>query len=141
SASTTLLNVIGLARFDRFSPRLDCARKIVRMNNVGPGPVLQLLSCLAEILQNLTVEVLDLAGCSRRMHEPWNVVDDLPPGEFLGTQGFLPSLAILDVDIRSVPFDDFPRFVPQRAGAKQEPAICAVEAAKARFDFSGFSTA
>ena len=60
---------------------------------------------------------------THRSHEPGNVVDDLPPGQFPRTQGLLSPLAILDVHIGSVPFEDLARFVPQRVGAKQEPAI------------------
>src|SRR5215472_3305957 len=50
------------------------------------------------------------------------------------------SFTVLDIDIDSIPLDDFPRFVSQRVGAKQEPAIGAVETAKARFDLSGFAS-
>ena len=132
SASATVLNLIDLPRFDRLFARLDYARKVIRMNGIDEGPVLQLLICFAEILQGLAVEKLHLAHCARRSHEPGNVVDDLPPGQFPRTQGFLSPLAILDIYTGSVPFDDVARFIPQWIGAKQEPSIGTVETANTR---------
>src|SRR5262249_32833262 len=41
-------------------------------------------------------------------------------------------LAILDIYIGSIPFDDFPGFVSQWIGANKEPSICTVETASAR---------
>src|SRR6185312_1977010 len=54
-------------------------------------------------------------------------------------QGLFSPPAILDIQIGSVPFDDIPRFVSQRVRAKQEPAICTVETANARFGLAWFS--
>src|SRR6516165_3433939 len=81
SASSAMLSFIVLARLDRLSPRPDYARKVVRMNNVVAAPVFQLLLCLAEILLGLAVVKFHLAHCTRRMHVPGNIVDDLQPGE------------------------------------------------------------
>src|SRR5262249_49795272 len=61
------------------------------------------------------------------------VIDDLAPGEFSGTQGFLSPLAILNVDTGSVPFKDVARFIPQWIGANQEPSIGSVESTNASF--------
>src|SRR5215831_18775255 len=117
SATAAVLNPIDLPRLDRLFARLNYARKVIWMNRTDKGPVLQLLSSLAEILQGLAVEKLHIATRSGRSNEPRNVIDDLPPGEFARAQGFLSPLAIFDIEIGSVPFDDFSRFVPQRAGA------------------------
>src|SRR6516225_9901073 len=131
-ASKTGLDVKGLARFDRLCPSLDYARKILRMNHTDASPVLQLLICFAEILQFRAVEKRRLARCPD-IHKPGNIVDNLPPGQFAGPQGFLSALAILDLGTGSVPFDDLLRFVSQWIGAKQEPAICTVKASHSRF--------
>src|SRR5215469_10133723 len=131
-ASKTGLDVKDLARFDRRCPSLDYARKILRMNDTDAGPVLHLLICLAEILQFRAVEKRRLARCPH-IHEPGNIVDNLPPGQFARPQGFLSALAVLDIGTGSVPFDDLPGFVSQWIGAKQEPAICPVKASHARF--------
>ena len=117
-APTTVLNRIDLARFDGLCQSLNHAGKVIRMNGIDEGPVLQILICLAEILQDLAIEELDLARCAQRSYEPRNVVDDLPPGHFPRAQAFLSPLAILDIQIDSVPFDDFPRFVSQWVRAK-----------------------
>src|SRR5262249_690258 len=108
STPATVLNVIDLPRFDGLHTGLDYPRKIIRMNGIDEGPVLQLPMCFAEILQGLAVQKLHLAHCTRGSHKPGNVVDDLPPGQFPRTQGLLSPLAILDIHMGSVPFDDFP---------------------------------
>src|SRR5215475_6212907 len=103
------------------------------MNRTNEGPVLQLLSCLAEILQGLAVKKLDLAHCTRRSHEPGNVVDDLPPGEFSLSNRILSSLAILNVYTGSVPFEDVARSIPQWIATNQEPSIYSVESSNPGF--------
>ena len=62
------------------------------MNGIDQSLVLQLFTGFAEILESLLVEKLHFAHCARRIHEPRNVVDDLPPGEFSLMQAFLDSL-------------------------------------------------
>src|ERR1044071_1355982 len=131
-----MLDIIDLPRLDRFRTRLDHAWKIIGMNGAYQRPVPQLLVCLSEILQSLTVEKLDVAPRRHRYHEAGNTIDDLLPGPFPGTQILLSPLAVLDVQIGAIPFDDLPRFVPQRAGAKQEPSIGAVEPAQSRLGLS-----
>src|SRR5215471_15905894 len=103
------------------------------MNGIDQSPVLQFLICPTEILQSLPVQKLHLAHCTRRCHEPRNVVDDLTPGEFSCTQDLLPPLAILDVCAGSVPFKNVARFIPQWISANQEPSIGSVESANASF--------
>src|SRR6516164_4678428 len=102
------------------------------MNRTDEGPVLQLLSCLTEILQGLTVQKLHFAHCAHRRHEPGNVVDNLAPRQFPRMQGLLYSLAILDVYAGSVPFEDVAPFILQWIAANQEPSIGTVETANPR---------
>src|SRR5580658_6858340 len=52
---------VRLPGFDRALPRIDHARKVFRMDSVASAPILQFLSRLAEIFQNLPVEEFDLA--------------------------------------------------------------------------------
>jgi hypothetical protein len=84
---------------------LDDAWKVIRMNDIGQCPVFQVLSCLAEILQSLTVEKLDLTLRAHRRDQPGDVIDDLSPGQFPRLQDFLCPLPVLDVKICSVPPD------------------------------------
>src|SRR5258706_78433 len=60
---------------ERFQ-RVDLARKVIRMDGVAGGPILQFLSRLAEIFQDLAVEKLDLACRTQGTHKPRNSVDD-----------------------------------------------------------------
>src|SRR4029450_10297835 len=78
-ASATMFNLVDLSRLDRLFARLDYARKVIRMNGIDQGPVLQLFTRFAEILEGLLVEKFHFAHCSCRRHKPGNVVDDLPP--------------------------------------------------------------
>src|SRR6516162_10469041 len=103
------------------------------MNRTDEGPVLQLLSCLTEILQGLTVQKLHFAHCAHRRHEPGNIVDNLAPRQFPRMQGLLYPLAILDVYAGSVPFEDVAPFILQWITANQEPSIGTVETANPRF--------
>src|SRR5262249_14682359 len=135
-ASATVLDFIDLACFERLYPCLNHAGEIVRMNDVDKGPVLQLLVGFAEVLQRLAVEELGITPRRRRYHEPRHITDDLAPGQFLCPQALPSTLAILNIQVHAVPFDDSPRFVPQWAGAKQEPAIGAIETAQARLGLS-----
>src|SRR5262249_12337660 len=113
SAAATVLNLIDLPRLDRFFACLNYARKVIWMNRTDEGPILQLLTCSTEIPKSLAVQELHFAHCTRRRHEPWDVVDDLPPREFSRAQGFLAPLTVFDVYTGSVPFQDLARFIPQ----------------------------
>src|SRR2546425_871455 len=63
-------------------PRIDHARKVIRMEGIAGSPILQFLSRLAEIFQNLAVEKLDLAFRTQGTYESRNTVDD-PAKAFL----------------------------------------------------------
>src|SRR5262249_6279673 len=128
-ATAAVLNLIDLSRFDRFFARLNYSWKVITVNRVDQSPVLQLFIGLTEIFQGLSVEKFDFAQSARCGHKPRNIVDDLPPGEFSRTQGFLSPLAILNVYTGSVKFEDVARFIPQRVGANEEPSIGTVETA------------
>src|ERR1700757_488579 len=75
-----VLNLVDPALFDRLDASLDYARKVIRMNGISQGPVLQLLICLTEILEGLAVQKLHFAHCAHGRHHPRDVIDDLPPG-------------------------------------------------------------
>jgi len=46
------------------------------MDNIAGGPILQFLHRFAEILQDLTIDKLDLARSTQSTHKPRNRVDD-----------------------------------------------------------------
>src|SRR6266446_4503519 len=75
---STLTKVIRirLPGFDRVPPRVEQARKVIRMNGVAGGPILQFLSRLAEIFQDLAVEKFHLACRTHGTYKPRNGVDD-----------------------------------------------------------------
>src|SRR5215467_1435408 len=131
--AAAVFNLVDLPRLDRLFAHLNYARKVIWMNRTDEGPVLQLLICLAEILQGLAVQKLHFAHCTSGCHEPRNVVDDLLPRKFSRPQGFLPSLAILDINTGSVPFEDVARLILQWIGANQEPSIGTIESANPSF--------
>src|SRR5262249_12680627 len=108
-------------------------RKVIRMNDSDQGPVLQVLTRLAEILQGLLVEKLNFAVGAHGGHESGNVVDNLSPGDLARAQSLLPPLAVLDIEIGSMPSGDLPRLVAQRVRANQEPPIDAIITAHACF--------
>jgi hypothetical protein len=56
----TVLKIVGLASFDRTSPSGNYTRKIIWVNGVRRAPLLQLLKRSAEVIQDLSVNVLDL---------------------------------------------------------------------------------
>src|SRR6266478_3044896 len=72
----TELENIRLSGLDRAPPRVDHAREVIRMDGVAGGPILQVLSRLAKIFQELAVEEFDLARGTQGTHEPRNAVDD-----------------------------------------------------------------
>src|SRR5262249_35154191 len=121
--SIPLLNIVGLARFYRLSPCLDDSGKVVRVNDIDARPVFQFLPRLAEIFHHLLIKKLHLACCTRRMYEPRDVVNDLPPRKFAGLQSFLSTLPILDINIGSVPLEDVARFILQWIAANKEPSV------------------
>src|SRR5581483_4809044 len=89
-----------------------------------------------EILQGLMIEELHLAHRSHGRDKPGNVVDDLAPREFPRMQSFLPPLAVVDVEIGSIPFHDLAGLVAKRINAEQMPAVGTVETTNPRFGFA-----
>src|SRR5260370_137052 len=75
-STATSLHITRPPSFDRVPIGVGQARKVIRMEGVARGPILQFLSGLAEILQDLTVEKFDLARCVPCTHKPGNAVDD-----------------------------------------------------------------
>src|SRR5215469_273284 len=105
-ASKAGLDVTDLASFERLRPSLPYAGNILRMIDIGAAPVFQLLTCFAEILQFRAVEKLSRARWPMGIHQPGNIVDNLPPGQLPRSQGCLCLLSILNVNICSVPSDN-----------------------------------
>ena len=75
-STLTKLILIRLPGFDRAPPHVDYARKVIRMDGIAGGPILQFLSRLAEVFQDLAVDKFDLACRTQGAHVPWNGVDD-----------------------------------------------------------------
>src|SRR6266446_963995 len=100
------LKIMRLPGFDRALPRVDHARKVIRMDSVAGGPILQFLGRLAEILQELAVEELDLARGIQGTHEPRNAVDDQAKVLFIRLESPLGTFPLFEIGVRSVPPDD-----------------------------------
>src|ERR1700674_159884 len=115
--------------FDRAPPHVEHARKVIRMDGVAGRPILQFLSRLAEIFQDSPVDKLGLACRTQGADVPWNSIDDEAQSLLIRTEGLLGAFPLFKIGVRSVPLSDLSRFVPQRAGTKEEPAVFAVETA------------
>jgi hypothetical protein len=70
------LKIMRLSGFDLAFPGFDHARKVIRVDGVAGDPILQFLTRLAEIFQDLAVEKLRLAGRTQGRYKPRNGVDD-----------------------------------------------------------------
>src|SRR5262249_36344227 len=125
-APATQLNITDLARFERPSKRFEHTWKVVSMNDIGSGPVLQLLTGFAEKFQDLLVKKLHLAGWAHRVYESGDVVDDRAKIGLALQQLLLGALAIIDVCKKEVPGGDFSLCVSHRETADLEPSIYAV---------------
>jgi len=73
------------------------------MEGVTRGPILQFLSGLAEIFQDLTVDKFDFACRIRGRHKSGNAVDDVAQVLLVGTEGILSALPVVDVSQQHVP--------------------------------------
>ena len=51
-------------------------------------------------------------------------------------ESFLGAFPLFDVGVCSIPFDNLPGFIAQRAGSEQEPPIHSIEPAETRFELS-----
>src|SRR5207247_3751961 len=79
----------GAAGCDRARKRGDDAGEVVWMNRVAGGPILQFGGTLAEVFQDLPIEMLNLTCRIHGAHEPGNAVDDLAEISFDRAQVFL----------------------------------------------------
>src|SRR5258705_3253197 len=66
--------IMRLPGFDRAPPRVDHARKVIRMDGVAGGPILQVLGRLAKIVQDLAVKKFDFACRTQGTYKPGNGV-------------------------------------------------------------------
>src|SRR5260221_9707941 len=75
-STLTKLILVRLPGFPRAPPQVDHARKVVRMDGIAGRPILQFLTRLAEILQDLAIQKLHLAGGTQGTHHARNGIDD-----------------------------------------------------------------
>ena len=83
------LNVVRLARFVCFQLQGDCLLKVIRMNDIGGLPTLQLLKCLAKVFDGWLVDALDFTGRCGHRNRGGNTVDDQTETKLAGAQGLL----------------------------------------------------
>src|SRR5258707_1158747 len=124
-----MLKIIWLPGFDRAPQRIDHARKVIGMDRIAGGPILQFLSRLTEILQDLAIEKFNLARRVQGTHHPWNSVDDETKAFFTLLESRLVALSIFDIGIRTEPFDNLSMRVQRRRRPEKEPTIHAIETA------------
>ena len=77
-----MLEFVRLARADGVLPRGNHVRKVVRVDGVRTAPAFQVFERSAELLQDLTVDVLDLARRRHDRDETRDGLDDRPKGLF-----------------------------------------------------------
>src|SRR4029077_16967999 len=104
------------------------------MHNRNPI-FLHFLKGLAKKIHYPLTDEFDFTVCSRRIHEAGNAIDDEAEVLLARSQHLLSAFAIFKISIRSVPLDDFSRFVMPGASAEQEPSKLPVEAPKATLHF------
>ena len=92
----------------------------------------------ANVVYDTLIHILQPAIWHGTPDQGWNGVDNQAKVGCALLQGFFSALSVLDIRVRSVPFEDLPGFVAQRHGAEEEPAKFSIEAAQARFTLRGF---
>src|SRR5712692_2272066 len=96
------------------------------MDSVAGGPILQFLSGLAEVFQDLPVDKFDLARRIRGRHKPRNAVDDQAQTLLIRPESVLSALSVVDIRQQVIPADDPPLGIALRETARLEPAIDAI---------------
>src|SRR5215813_4223620 len=119
-----------LPRFDGAPPSLDNKRTVIRMNGVAGFPVLQFFNRIAEILDGLTIDKLNLAGSVHRGDEAGNAVDDQAQALLVRTKSLLRSLALVDVRQQVIPTYNATVVVPLRKTARLKPAVHTIGSTK-----------
>src|SRR5258707_706270 len=125
-----------LTCFDGALPGIDHARDVVRMDGVAGRPLLQFLGSLSEVLQGLAVDNLDLAGSAMGRNKSRNAVEDQAQALLIRLEGLLGALPVVDVGVRSEPLDNHSLVVERRSRPEEKPAIHAIEAPEASFNFT-----
>src|SRR5262245_51767092 len=92
-----------LPRFDGAFPGSDDKTAVIGMNGVAGFPILQFFNRLAEIIDGLTVDKLNLAGRVHRGDEPRNAVDDQAKALLVRTKNLLRTLTLVDVRQQVIP--------------------------------------
>ena len=103
------------------------------MNDASGCPALHILLRHSEVVEKRSIYKFDVAFRSRREDQARNTVNEQPKALFALPQRLRGPLAIVDVSRGDIPL--YGRFA-ERTAAEQEPAIDAVGAANARFDFA-----
>ena len=76
------------------------------MDSVAGVPILQFLSRLAEIFQELTVEELDLAGGTQGTDKPRDAIDEMAELALTFTYRFLRAFSLIDIRLQNAPTDN-----------------------------------
>src|SRR5215470_13075140 len=104
------------------------------MNDIGSGPVLQLLTCFAEIFQDLLVNKIHLAGWTHSVYEAGDVIDDGAKIGLALQQLLLGTLAIIDVCKKEIPRGYRVFRISHREAAHLEPSVNSIGTAAAVFN-------
>src|SRR5262249_51394194 len=134
-----MLHFKWLARRDRVAKNFDQASKVVRVNKVARLPRLYLLHRplpyllhrFAEILQIWSIEHLGCAIRREASKKARHVVQEGARIKFSLTQGFLSSLAIIDVCKEQIPRGYLVFRISHRETANLEPSVNAISATAA----------
>src|SRR6202040_2455179 len=105
STAEAALNFVRLSGFECVLPRIDRAGEIFRMKDVAAGPALQFLKCLAEIIQILLIDEFEFACGCQSVNKAGNAIYNHAKVEFARTQGFLGTLAVVNIRGNTIPAD------------------------------------
>src|SRR6266853_2428449 len=125
-STATSLQITRLPSCDGPPIGFDHARKVIRMDGVAGGPILQFLSGLAEVFQDLAVDKFDLACRIRGRHKPRNTVDDQAQTLLIRSESVLSALPVVNIRQQVVPTDDPPVGIALRETAGLKPSIGAI---------------
>src|SRR5262249_8015412 len=120
-----------LAGRDRVAKNFDGVSKIVMVNNIVRPPRSGLFQRPAEILQKWSIEDLGCAIGRKAGKKARHVVQERARIKFSGMQGFLSSLAIIDVCKQQIPRGYLIVRISHRETANLEPSVNAIDATAA----------
>src|SRR5579872_1933503 len=106
------------------------------MYAVAGRPTLQHFERRSEVLQYVTVDEFDFTGRRHESDQSRNTVGNRAIMLIARAQRLTGSPEVLNVGVRSTPFNDLTGFIRQRASVAEEPAILSIEAPQPRFHFA-----